>query len=325
MFSSLRRQRGIRHRSRPRRPRAGATFAVCMSRPVPTEQAWPRRARWALGTASRRPARKPGRRGCPSSLVAQPERTDAVGGRRGRGKELLAEIFLKPKCSNGLRLRRDELRAVVAGGPGSESRAWQVWSGASRGAGAVSSQPGGGRAGGEGPAGPTPGASPAPAPASAAASTDRAVGERPLPETTIPTAPPPPAACGQSSSPQASLWALAHPAPRLTAALLLRVPSQPVLLFQYTLPHPPPKPEGTLISPCRPVIPALARGAGLEGGILKVTCQWSSCGSVEEGSFVVFEAAWFGSLTCTVGFKFQWYHRFGWDLIPCLGTSTCRG
>lgn len=165
MFSSLHRQRRLLHRSRPRRPRAGATFAVCMSRPVPTEQAWPRRARRALGTASRRPARRPGRRGCPSSLAPQADRRDAVGGRRGRGKELLAEIFLKPKCANGLRLRRDELRAVVAGGPGSESRPWQVWSGASR--GAVSSQPGGGRAGGEGPAGPTQGASPAPAPASA--------------------------------------------------------------------------------------------------------------------------------------------------------------
>lgn len=169
MFSSLHRQRRLLHRSRPRRPRAGATFAVCMSRPVPAEQAWPRRARRALGTASRRPARRPGRRGCPSSLAPQADRRDAVGGRRGRGKELLAEIFLKPKCANGLRLRRDELRAVVAGGPGSESRPWQVWSGASRGAGAgaVSPQPGGGRAGGEGPAGPTQGASPAPAPASA--------------------------------------------------------------------------------------------------------------------------------------------------------------
>lgn len=93
-----------------------------------------------------------------------------------------------------------------------------------------------------------------------AASTDRAVGERPLPETSIPTPPPPPAACGHSSSPQASRWALAHPAPRLPAALLLRAPSQPVLLFQSTLPHPPPRPEGTLLSPCRPVIPALARG-----------------------------------------------------------------
>lgn len=98
-----------------------------------------------------------------------------------------------------------------------------------------------------------------------AASTDRAVGERPLPETSIPTPPPPPAACGHSSSPQASRWALAHPAPRLPAALLLRVPSQPVLLFQSTLPHPPPKPEGTLLSPCRPVIPALARGPAWKG------------------------------------------------------------
>lgn len=44
-----------------------------------------------------------------------------------------------------------------------------------------------------------------------AASTDRAVGERPLPETSIPTPPPPPAACGHSSSPQASRWALRTP------------------------------------------------------------------------------------------------------------------